>query len=83
MGPLLRMQTKLHFEVCRKMSRSNTCKKSHFVRKIHLDPDNTDLQYFLRKQFFAAIGAAYFPAVGTAIDASATAIFTLLLYRLA
>ena len=30
------------------MSRSNTCKKSHFVRKIHTDPDNTDLQYFLR-----------------------------------
>jgi len=46
------------------------------VQKIHTDPDNTDLQYFLRKQFFAAIEAAHFPAVGTAIDASASAIFT-------
>jgi len=33
---------------CKKMSRSNTCKKSHFVRKIFTAPDNTDLQYFLR-----------------------------------
>ncbi len=32
--------------------------------------------YFLRKQFSAAIGAAHFPAAGTAIEASAAAIFT-------
>ena len=32
--------------------------------------------YFLRKQFSAAIGAAHFPADGTAIDACAAAIFT-------
>ena len=35
-------------------------------------------KYFLRKQFSAAIGAAHFPAAGTAIDASAAAIFTFL-----
>ncbi len=33
-------------------------------------------KYFLRKQFFAAIEAAHFPAVGAAIDACAAAIFT-------
>ena len=46
---------------CKKMCRSNTCRKLHFVQKIHLDPDNTDLLFFLRMQFSAAIEAAHFP----------------------
>ena len=37
---------------------------------------NSDVLYFLRQQFSAAIGAAHFPAGGTAIDACAAAIFT-------
>jgi hypothetical protein len=48
------------------------------VRKIYTASYNTDLQYFLRQQFFAAIEAAHFPAGGTAIDACAAAIFTYL-----
>ena len=43
MGPLLRMQTELHFEDCKKMSRSNTCRKSHFVQKIHPAPKHISI----------------------------------------
>ncbi len=58
------------------MSRFNTCRKSHFVRKIHPASDILTSRFFLRKQFSADIGAAHFPADGTAIDACAAAIFT-------
>ena len=64
---------------CKKMSRSNTCRKSHFVRKIHPASEILTNYDFLRKQFSAAIEAAHFPADGTAIDACAAAIFTFFL----
>ena len=37
MGPLLRMQARLHFEDCRKMCCLNGSRKLHFVQKIRID----------------------------------------------
>ena len=78
MGPLLRMQARLHFEDLPENE------QVQYLQKIALRAENPfghkcliwTNKYFLRKQFFAAIEAAHFPAVGTAIDASAAAIFT-------
>ena len=60
--------------------RSNTCKKLLFEQKINwaLDRSNIDPKDFLHEvQFFAAIGAAHFPAAETGLlSPLSPAIFT-------
>ena len=50
MGPLLRMQTRLHSEGCRKMCCPNGSRKLHFVQKIRL---GRIINYLGLEEFFA------------------------------
>ena len=78
MGPLLRMQTKLHFEVLPENVQVQYLQKialraenkagpmrSSFFREIQNKDYHIDQLYFLRKQFSAAIEAAHFPDLET------------------
>ena len=66
---------------CRKMCRSNTCKKLHFVQKIKqvqiVRPFGASWHFLRIAQFSAAIEAAHFPAETTRpLGPRLSAIFT-------
>ena len=65
MGPLLRMQTRLHFEDLPENVQVQYLQKIAQMRKKYLRPqiiNDTDEAYFLHEvQFSAAIEAAHFP----------------------
>ena len=69
MGPLLRMQTELHFEDLRENVQVQYLQKIAQMRKKSIRPhifnDTVKANFLHEVQFSAAIEAAHFPAVET------------------